>query len=68
MAGSRAVLLKTGIIGDIGSISAIVTLCGVTGPLLLFWIVRRTPLRFLFERPALFWLTPKARLTLQPAS
>jgi uncharacterized membrane protein YcfT len=68
MAGSRAVLLKTGIIGDIGTISLIVTLCGIVGPLLLFWIVRRTPLCFLFERPAMFWLTSKPRLSLQPAS
>jgi uncharacterized membrane protein YcfT len=67
MAGSRAVLLKTGIISDIGTVSVIVTLCGVVGPLLLFWIVRRTPLRFLFERPAVFWLTSKPRLSLQPA-
>jgi uncharacterized membrane protein YcfT len=68
MAGSRAVLLRSGIIGDIGTISLIVTLCGILGPLLLFWIVRRTPLRFLFERPAMFWLTSKPRLSLQPAS
>jgi uncharacterized membrane protein YcfT len=67
MAASRAVLLKTGIISDIGTVSVIVTFCGVVGPLLLFWIVRRTPLRFLFERPAMFWLTPKPRLALQPA-
>ena len=67
MAGSRAVLLKTGIVGDLGTVSLIVTLCGVVGPLVLFWIVRRTPLRFLFERPAPFWLTPRPRLSLQPA-
>ena len=66
MAGSRAVLLKSGIISDIGTVALIVTLCGIVGPLVLFWIVRRTPLRFLFERPALFWPTSKPRLTLQP--
>jgi uncharacterized membrane protein YcfT len=68
MAGSRAVLLRTGLISDIGSVSVLVTLCGVVGPLVLFWMVRRTPLRFLFERPAMFWLTPKPRLALQAAS
>jgi uncharacterized membrane protein YcfT len=67
MAASRAVLLKTGIISDIGAVSLIVTLCGIVGPLILFWVVRRTPLRFLFERPAIFWLTSKPRMTLQPA-
>jgi uncharacterized membrane protein YcfT len=67
MAASRAVLLKTGFLSDIGMVSVIVTLWGVIGPLLLFWAVRRTPFRFLFERPAMFWLTPKPRLALQPA-
>src|SRR5215212_6395454 len=67
MAASRAVLLKTGIIGDIGTISVLVTCCGVIGPLLLFWAVRRTPLRFLFERPAMFRLTARPQLTLQTA-
>ena len=33
----------------------------------LFWAVRHTPLRFLFERPMRFWLTSKPRLILQPA-
>jgi uncharacterized membrane protein YcfT len=67
MAATRTVLLKTGVVTDIGTVSAIVTVCGVIGPLLLFWAVRRTALRFLFERPAMFWLTPKPRLALQPA-
>jgi uncharacterized membrane protein YcfT len=67
MAVSRSLLLKTGWIADIGSISVLVTCVGVIAPLLLFWAVRWTPLRFLFERPERFWLTPKPRLTLQPA-
>jgi uncharacterized membrane protein YcfT len=67
MAGTRVALLKTGIIADIGVMSVIVTAAGVIGPLLLFWTVRHTPLRFLFERPERFWLTPKQRLVLQPA-
>jgi uncharacterized membrane protein YcfT len=67
MAGTRVFLLKTGLIADIGVMSVIVTAAGVIGPLLLFWSVRHTPLRFLFERPARFWLTPKPRLVLQPA-
>ncbi|MCW5689461.1 MAG: acyltransferase family protein [Pseudolabrys sp.] len=59
MAASRAVLLKTGIITDIGTISVLVTASGVIGALLIYWAVRHTPLKFLFERPALFWLVPK---------
>jgi hypothetical protein len=53
------VLLKTGIITDIGTISVLVTASGVIGALLIYWAVRYTPLKFLFERPALFWLVPK---------
>src|SRR5882757_10058256 len=67
MAASRAVLLKTGWIADIGTISVIVTVVGVLGSLAWFWAVRWTFLRFLFERPEAFWLAPKKRLVLQPA-
>ena len=59
MAATRTVLLKSGLIADIGTMSAIVTVAGVIGPLCLFWVVRGTWARFLFERPAAFWLTPK---------
>lgn len=51
MAVTRAVLLKAGLIDDIGTISLIVTAAGVIGPLVLFRIVRGTWFRFLFERP-----------------
>ncbi len=54
MAASRIILIKTGIITDSGLISLIVTAAGVVGPVLLHLVVKRTPLRFLFERPALF--------------
>jgi uncharacterized membrane protein YcfT len=67
MAATRTVLLKSGIVADIGTVSVLVTLAGVIGPLLLYWLVRGTPLRFLFERPATFWLTAKPRAALQPA-
>ncbi len=52
MATARTILLKYGPITDLGTISVIVTACGVIGPLVLFWIVRDTPFRFLFHRPA----------------
>jgi uncharacterized membrane protein YcfT len=65
MAASRAVLIKTGFIADIGTIAAIVTVAGVIGALALFWAVRGTPLKFLFERPQVFRLAPKPQTMLQ---
>jgi uncharacterized membrane protein YcfT len=59
MAATRTVLLKTGVITDVGNISVIVTAMGVVGSLALFWAVRGSFANFLFERPALFWLVPK---------
>ena len=71
MALSRTLLLKTGWIADIGVVSLVVTATGVIGALLLFWAVRHTFLRFLFERPDRFWIAPKITrepaLALQPA-
>ncbi|MGH6771340.1 MAG: acyltransferase family protein [Xanthobacteraceae bacterium] len=67
MAASRTILLKTGVIADIGTISVLVTLSGLFGALILYWAVRRTPLRFLFERPERFWIAPKAPMVLRPA-
>ena len=66
MAVSRTVLLRSGIIDDIGTISVLVTAAGVIGPLILFWIVRGTRFRFLFERPAWARLETK-RFVLVPA-
>src|SRR5262245_47944824 len=40
MAVSRAALIKTGVITDVGTISALVTLCGVIGALVMYWAVR----------------------------
>jgi uncharacterized membrane protein YcfT len=67
MAASRILLLKTGIIPDVGTVSLIVTTCGVAGALALWWAARNTAFRFLFDRPAAFWLTPKPRVRLQAA-
>ena len=65
MATTRTLLLKTGVIGDIGVISLIVTAAGVLGALAIWWATRGTRLDFLFVRPARFWLT--RRVALQPA-
>lgn len=53
MAVSRTVLLKLGIISDIGTISVIVTAAGVIAPLVLWWLIQKSGYgRFLFVRPA----------------
>lgn len=68
MAVTRALLLKFNVIADIGVISLIVTAMGVIGALAIWWGARRTKLKFLFERPDMFWIAPKKpRVTLQPA-
>src|SRR5690348_3194412 len=69
MAASRAVLLHTSVITDIGTICAIVTACGVAGSLAMCWAANALNARFLFERPARFWLTakPRPQIILQPA-
>lgn len=51
MAASRILLVKSGLITDIGTVSLLVTLAGIGGPLILAAILLRTPLRFLFRRP-----------------
>ena len=38
MATMRTILLKTGIITDLGTEALIVTAAGVVGPLVLFWL------------------------------
>jgi uncharacterized membrane protein YcfT len=67
MAVTRNALLKTGIVTDLGTISLIVTLAGIVGALIWFWIVRNSRFRFLFERPAWAKLKPSQRPMLQPA-
>jgi uncharacterized membrane protein YcfT len=66
MAITRTILLKTGIVTDIGSVALIVTAAGVIGPLVLHWLVTGTRLDFLFKRPAYFYID-RPRHRLQPA-
>ena len=42
MAATRTVLLKTGLIPDIGTVSLVVTTAGVVGALCMCWAVRNT--------------------------
>lgn len=51
MAATREVLIRVGVIDDVGTMSLITWIVASVGPVVLFWIVRNTPLRFLFERP-----------------
>jgi uncharacterized membrane protein YcfT len=68
MATTRTLLLRTGLIPDIGTISLIVTVAGVVGALVIWRIALATGATFLFERPAAFWIAPKkSRATLQAA-
>jgi uncharacterized membrane protein YcfT len=67
MAVTRTVLLKIGIVSDIGTVALIVTGMGVAVPLLLHWLVRGTRLDFLFKRPAVFHLDRPRRTVMQPA-
>lgn len=70
MAATRVVLIKTGLIPDIGVMSLIVLIAGVTVPLALHWAIQRTGHgRFLFERPdwAKIDRPSERRTRLQPA-
>jgi uncharacterized membrane protein YcfT len=68
MATTRTLLLRTGLIHDIGTISLIVTVVAVVGALVIWRIALAAGATFLFERPTAFWIAPKkARATLQAA-
>jgi uncharacterized membrane protein YcfT len=68
MAATRTLLLHAGPIHDIGTISLIVTIVGVTGALAIWQLALKAGANFLFERPAAFWIAPKKpRATLQAA-
>ncbi len=59
MAATRTLLLRTGIIPDIGTMSLIVTIAGVLGSLAMWQAALRLHANFLFERPDAFWIAPK---------
>lgn len=45
----------TGLVADVGWQTLLVTIISTVGPILLYWAVRKTPFRFIFERPG--WLS-----------
>jgi uncharacterized membrane protein YcfT len=67
MAATRIVLLKTGIIPDLGTVALVVTAAGVIGPLVFHALIKGTRANFLFERPAAFHLSSPRKPTLQAA-
>lgn len=54
MAATRVVLVKAGIIADVGVVSLIVWITAASAPLILHWLLKGTVGRYLFERPAAF--------------
>ncbi len=61
MAATRIVLVKSGLFNDVAFVSQVVMGVALLSPLLAHAVLRRTPLRFLFERPAaLVWAGRRA--------
>ena len=58
MAAMRSLLLKFNVVSDVGTISAIVTLTAWLSPLVALALVKNTPLKFLFARPAWARIVP----------
>ena len=67
MATARTLLLKTGVIHDVGTISLLVTIAGVLGALAIWRLALLARAAFLFERPDAFWIAPKKVTRLQAA-
>jgi uncharacterized membrane protein YcfT len=67
MAATRAVIVRFGVIDDVGLASLLVTAVAVVTPLLLERLVRHTPAAFLFRRPAIFRIDRRKPLAVQPA-
>jgi uncharacterized membrane protein YcfT len=59
MAATRTLLLRTGIIPDVGAMSLVVTLVALFGALAIWQIALKFGANFLFERPDAFWIAPK---------
>jgi uncharacterized membrane protein YcfT len=59
MAATRTLLLRSGIIPDVGLMSLVVTLVALFGALAIWQAAIRLGATFLFERPDAFWIAPK---------
>ena len=68
MAATRTLLLRSGVIPDVGSMSLVVTLVALVGALAIWRLALKAGANFLFERPDAFWIAPrKAGAALQAA-
>jgi uncharacterized membrane protein YcfT len=67
MAATRTLLVRTGIVPDVGAMALLITAAGVVGALAIWWAARRMHANFLFERPDLFRIAPRPRPAMQPA-
>src|SRR5271169_1618027 len=61
MAATRTLLLRTGIIHDVGTMSLVVTIVALFGALAIWRIALKAGANFLFERPLAFWIAPKPK-------
>src|SRR5579863_2958286 len=59
MAATRTLLLRAGIIHDVGAMSLVVTIIALFGALAIWRLALRFGANFLFERPDAFWIAPK---------
>src|SRR5579872_6768305 len=59
MAATRTLLLRAGIIHDVGAMSLVVTVIALFGALAIWRLALRFGANFLFERPDAFWIAPK---------
>jgi uncharacterized membrane protein YcfT len=59
MAATRTLLLRSGLLPDIGMVSLIVTMVGIAGALMIWRLALALHANFLFERPDAFWIAPK---------
>jgi uncharacterized membrane protein YcfT len=63
MAATRTLLLRTGLIHDVGLMSLTVTAIALFGALAIWRVALKVGANFLFERPDAFWIAPKKRKT-----
>jgi uncharacterized membrane protein YcfT len=59
MAATRTLLLRSGLVTDIGMVSLIVTVASVAGAVAIWRLALALRANFLFERPDAFWIVPK---------
>ena len=59
MAATRTLLLRSGLVPDIGMVSLIVTIMAIAGSVAIWRLSLALHANFLFERPDAFWIAPK---------